>query len=254
MTLAPVPAELLPKQRPLFQGFSGLHGAVDAALEGSLGTVTADEPADPRVCHVAFHDFHVIAGDPGLSAAREALEAVPQDDHIAAPESWHGLIQSALRVRPYDRFAFQAPAVWDTTHLAALRKSLAGGYCLQRVDATSVGPFAELATSLIENFASPEDFLRRGVGFGVTDGAGRFVSGCSSYTISSRCVEFEIQTHPDFRRRGLALVTGAALIEHCLDTRLEPCWDAAHEGSAILAERLGFVGRTRYTAFSVSED
>jgi hypothetical protein len=39
------------------------------------------------------------------------------------------------------------------------------------------------------------------------------------------------------------------MIEHCLENGLEPCWDAAHEGSALLAEQLGFVGRRRYTAY-----
>jgi hypothetical protein len=41
------------------------------------------------------------------------------------------------------------------------------------------------------------------------------------------------------------------MIEHCLDNGLTPCWDAAHEGSALLAERLGFGKRRPYTAYRV---
>jgi GNAT acetyltransferase len=164
MALVPVPPEFLIKQLPLFRDFPGLHGAINAALEGSLGTVRADEPTDPRLCYIAFHDFHIIAGDSRLPAAREALAAVPDGHHVAAPAPWSRLVQSARRVRPYDRFAFRAAEEWDRTHLAALRNGLAAGYCLERVDPENVEAFVSLATSLIENFASAADFLERGLG------------------------------------------------------------------------------------------
>jgi hypothetical protein len=112
-----------------------------------------------------------------------------------------------------------------------------------------VKEFQALADSLIYNFGSQANFLAHGVGFGVRLPGRGFVAGCSSFAISSRSLEFEIQTHPDFQRRGLALVTGARMIQHCIENGLKPCWDAAHEGSARLAERLGFVNGTRYTAY-----
>ena len=61
---------------------------------------------------------------------------------------------------------------------------------------------------------------------------GRFVSGCSSYTSSRQKLEFEIQTHPDFRRRGLATAATSAMILHCIDRGLEPCWAAHNQVSA----------------------
>jgi hypothetical protein len=133
-----------------------------------------------------------------------------------------------------------------------MRESLPRDYRLLQIDASTYGAFRDLNETFVANFASKEDFLSRGVGFGVVHiGRAGFVAGCSSYTISSRCLEFEIETRRDYQRRGLALVTGARMIEHCLEGGLEPCWDAAHEGSAVLAERLGFVGRRRYTAYRI---
>ena len=64
----------------------------------------------------------------------------------------------------------------------------------------------------------------------------------------------EIQTHHDYRRRGLASATAAAMIEHCLDAGLEPCWDAHNSMSAALATKIGFVNPTPYTAYELAPD
>ena len=154
------------------------------------------------------------------------------------------------RRQPYERIAFAQPGRWEPARLAELRGGLPDGFALERITSDNVAAFEELADSLLYNFASHEDFVARGVGFGIWHG-GRFVAGCSSFAISSRSLEFEIQTHPDYQRRGLALVTGSRMIEYCLDHGITPYWDAAHEGSARLAERLGFGRRKPYTAYRI---
>lgn len=249
-----MPMERLPPDqrkhiRGLYKGFPGIHGAIDSALEGVLGKVFVDDPSQPRVARIVIGDFHAIAGDPQAPAAAEALLAVPDRDYLAVADSWHELVRRTLpSARAYDRFAFSAPAKWDRERLASLRGSLPAEFELQRIDAETVAAFRALNETFVDNFASLDEFLRLGVGFGVTKD-GKFVAGCSSYTISSRALEFEIETRRDHWRRGLALVTGSRMIEHCLDSGLEPCWDAAHEGSALLAEALGFVQGQRYTAY-----
>jgi hypothetical protein len=239
---------------PLFAGFPGLHGALDAAFEGLHGDVFVDDAADPRIARVVIGDFHAVAGDPHTPAAGEMLRAVPQRDYLAVPDSWHDFVRKTLPdARPHERFAFRAPERWDRTGLAAMRRSLPLGFALRRVDINTFNAFREMNPTFVDNFRSSEDFLQRGVGFAVTSG-GRIVAGCSSYSISPRCLEFEIETRREFQRRGLALVTGARMIEHCLEAGLEPCWDAAHDGSARLAERLGFVDCRPYTAYRIGAD
>ena len=237
--------------RPLFDGFAGLHGLIDSVLEGQLGEAYTDDTVRPRIGHINL-DFNVIAGDQGAPAAADAIMSLPAGEHLAVPDSWVDLLLD-LRgeaLQPYERFAFQAPAVWDRKRLSELQRSLTDGFKLERITGSTITAFAALADSLIYNFASPEDFLARGVGFGIRliDGD-QFVAGCSSFAISSRSLEFEIQTHFDYQRRGFALVTGSRMIEYCIDNQLDPCWDAAHEGSARLAERLGFTDRRPYTAY-----
>jgi RimJ/RimL family protein N-acetyltransferase len=233
----------------LFAGFPGLHGVIDAVLEGVLGDAWADDPARPRVAHLEL-DFNLLAGDLESPAAAATIRSLRTGEHLAAPESWAMVVRSARAVEPYERIAFSQPQRWDRARLADLTGRLPEGFELERVGPDSVAAFEELADSLVYNFKSLEDFLERGVGFGIRH-RDRFVAGCSSFAISSRSLEFEIETHPDYQRRGLALVAGARMLEHCLDHSLEPCWDAAHEVSARLAERLGFGQRRPYTAYQL---
>jgi GNAT superfamily N-acetyltransferase len=248
--LTPVSHALRGRLRPLFEVLPGLHGVIDSVLEGVLGEAWVDDPARPRVARLEL-DFHLIGGDPEAPAAAHAVRAVAAGEHVGVPERWSGLVMDLHEgVQPYERIAFAQPSTWEREHLGELRGRLPEDFVLERITNETVAAFEGLADSLVYNFASHEDFIVRGVGFGIRH-EGRFIAGCSSFAISSRSLEFEIQTHEDYRRRGLALATGARMIEYCLDHGLEPRWDAAHEGSARLAERLGFGERIPYTAYRV---
>lgn len=244
--LTPLPKGARGGLAPLFEGFPGLRGVVHAVLEGTLGEAWADDALAPSVGRLDL-DFHLLAGDASHAAAGEAIRSLREGEHVVAPESWADvLMDSWRRLQPYERTEFSAGR-WDVEELRA-RQSLPEGLSLVKVDAGMVEAFAELDDAFVYNFDSHEDFLARGVGFGVTDGS-RFVAGCSSYAISSRSLEFEIETAEDFQGRGLAMVTGSRMIEYCVENELEPCWDAAHDLSARLALRLGFVELWRYTAY-----
>jgi RimJ/RimL family protein N-acetyltransferase len=237
--------------RPLFDGFPGLHGAIDAVLEGVNGDAFVDDVDAPRVAKLVLSDFHMVAGDPAAPTARTVLAAVPAGDWVACPEPWEELLWESERpMMVTERFAFTAPEGWDMERVRATKSGLPPGFSLVRVTADTVAEFGELNESFVENFGTLERFLEQGVGFAVRDlETDRLVAGCSSFAISSRSLEFEIETHRDYERRGLALVTGSALIEWCVENGLEACWDAAHEGSARLAERLGFVDGRAYYAY-----
>ncbi len=237
--------------RPLFGGFPGLHGCLDAVLEGAMGAARADHAVRPAVALIHL-DFYLLAGDPNAAAAEEAVRSLRAPVSIVTSSAdWQPLFRrvwgDALQTRT--RVAFR-PGAWQPLRLRGFIEALRDGFALRRVTAADAGRFAELADSLVYNFSSLEDFIDRGVGFGI-EHEGRFVSGCSSFAISSRKLEFEIQTHPDFRRRGLACATAAAMIEHCLDRGLEPCWDAHNDMSAALATKLGFVEPAPYTAYEL---
>ncbi len=236
---------------PLFAGFPGLDGCVDAALEGTMGTAHTDDAVHPTVALLHL-DFYFLAGDDGAAAAEEAVRRLPKTASIVTSGSdWEPLLRRIYgdTVGTRTRVAFQ-PGAWERTRLRELMQALPDDFALKRISAADAGRFAELADSLVYNYPSLDEFATRGVGFGI-EHDGRFVAGCSSFALSSHSLEFEIQTHPEFRRRGLACATAAAMIAHCLDHGLKPCWDAHNEMSAALAAKLGFVSPAPYRAYEV---
>jgi len=249
--LTPIAPTGRARLRPLFDGLPGLHGCLDAALDGGMGEAFADDANEPAVARVLL-DFDLLGGDASAPAAIEAARAIePPASIVPAGAGWETLLRrvwgEALGSRT--RVAFRAGG-WQRERLRGFIAALPEGFTLRRIGADDVGRFEELADSLVYNFPSPEAFVERGAGFGV-EHDGRFVAGCSSFAISPRSLEFEIQTHPDYRRRGLATAAASAMIEHCLERGLEPCWDAHNEVSAALATKLGFVEPRPYTAYEL---
>jgi len=245
------PAEREPL-RPLFRGFPGLRGIVDAGLEGTMGRAWADDASRPTVGMIQL-DFCLLAGDPESPAAKEAVRRLepPWWSVAASSDAWEPLLRrawgDALTTRP--RVDFRA-GPWDRAQLRSFIDALPEGHVLRRITRDDVTRFRQLADSLVYNFSSLDHFIDCGVGFGV-EHDGRFVSGCSSFAISSRRIEFDIQTHPEVRQRGLATAAASAMIEHCIERGLEPCWDAHNPASAALATKLGFVDPAPYTAYEV---
>lgn len=248
--LVPLSSDGLETVRSLFDDVAGLHGCLDAALEGSMGEVLVDDREEPSLARIEL-DFYFVGGDANAPKAADAVRDIELPASIVtAGEGWDGVLRDvwggALLTRT--RVAFEA-GEWDRARLAAFQ-TLPDGFELRRVARRDARRFDDLAESLVYNFESLDDFVDRGVGFGV-EHDGRYVSGCSSFAISSHSLEFEIQTHPDYRRRGFALAAASAMIEYCLDEGLEPCWDAHNEMSAALAEKLGFVNPRPYTAYEL---
>jgi hypothetical protein len=239
--------------RPLFADFPGLHGCLDAIFEGTMGKAWADHVSGPTVALLDL-DFYFLGGDPNAPAAEGIVRGLDAPWSLAAASAWEPVLRRVWgdRLSTRTRVAFDSPQVWDRARLQRFVDVLAEGFELKRIGRADAPRFRELADSLVYNFDTLDDFIERGVGYGI-EHEHRFVSGCASFAISSRSLEFEIQTHADFRERDLATATAAAMILHCLDAGLEPCWDAHNDISAKLATKLGFVEPKPYTAYEVHD-
>jgi GNAT superfamily N-acetyltransferase len=250
--LLDLPPDAREPLRPLLEGFPGLRGCLHAILEGTMGTARADDATSPRVALLDL-DFYFLVGDADAPGAEDVVRGLDAPFGLATSgPAWEPLLRRVWgdRLTRRTRVEFSSPSVWDRPRLRGFIDALPAGFELRRITIDDAARFEQLADSLVYNFPSLEAFIARGAGYGI-EHEGRFVSGCASFAISSHSLEFEIQTHPHYRRRGLATISAAAMIEHCLDHGLEPCWDAHNEMSAALATKLGFVDPAPYTAYEV---
>jgi RimJ/RimL family protein N-acetyltransferase len=240
--------------RRLFDHYPCLHGSVAAVIEGGMGTVFADAQEEPRVA-LAVLDFRFLAGDPLHANAPLLFKQLQPGNVVIAPTpAWRQLVTAtypdALTV--YRREAFQMEQ-FDVDQLRAFSHALPEGFELRRVRLEEVTQFAtDLDRALIYNFRSHEEFIAQGIGMGILH-QGRFVSGVSSAAVGGEKFEIEIQTRPEFRRRGLARAVASALILYGLEHGMEACWDAANEPSAALARQLGFHSTGKYDAYRLKQ-
>ncbi len=223
---------------------------IDTILEGHAGTALADNANDPHVAQLAYADIMIYGGDAGHPLARELAQALPVHKGVLpAPGGWRDLLSRAHGecLVAIERFAFSGEKL-DIEQLYSLRQA-PKGFCIKRIDlglARQIAADSDLISEdHVRNFNSPQDFCQRGIGFCILRGE-RIVSGASSYAVCNRGIEVQVNTHPDFRQRGLATVVSAALLAHCLEHCIEAHWDAGNPTSARLAQKLGYTPAGTY--------
>lgn len=105
--------------------------------------------------------------------------------------------------------------------------------------------FHEMSGAVIpKNFWNTfEEFSKFGAGFTVLCNQEIASTAFSAFVIDEM-LEIGIESLPQFRGQGLAQIACSALIDHCLDHKLEPVWACRLENrsSLFLAEKLGFEG------------
>lgn len=243
--------ERAPRLLPLF-GDLWIPPVIHAALYGEMGFACVDRVDAPSVCSLNLSDFVMFAGDATTATARYFVDTTERPCFVLpSGDAWEELLRERFGdVTTRRRYSFRKGGL-GREHLSATAIPPAA-FELRPLDGTAVRQAAAEAwsQSLVENFPSVELFLSTGVGYGIFE-HGRLVAGASSFTVYRNFLEVEVDTHPDYRRRGLATVVAARLLLHCLDHGLVPHWDAANETSRSIAERLGFTLDRGYEVLEV---
>jgi GNAT superfamily N-acetyltransferase len=219
-----------------------------------FGLVCVDRIAEPTVCSLALSDFVFFAGDVQGESARYFVQTTARPSYVLpSSEEWIRLVRASTRTagKRIVRTSFSSSSL-ETGLLRRFAAVLPQGFELRPFDGATVFEAASRrwSQSFVENFGTPASFLERGIGFGVFEG-GRLVSGASSFATEGRTVEIEVDTHPRYRRKGLATAVSAHLVLECLEQGLVPHWDAANPRSCALAEKLGFTAERSYEVLKV---
>jgi len=241
---------------PLFVGLE--DSMVIAYLQGFMGDGYVDQMPDPRVGLIVSAEYCFFGGDTNLKEARELaehlFETTPLDQMIAIyPDQqtgWLDLLMGIEQFRPASlpRFGIvQRDYEFNLEKLEAIAANVPADMKLVRFNEELYrqAMSEHWSMAFCEAFASAEDYLTHGFGFGITD-QGRLVAGASTMTVYDGGTETQVATRTGYEGRGLALACAAAFIMECERRGMRPCWDAANEASLHMAQKLGYEYRGLY--------
>ena len=222
-----------------------------SALQGVMGSVYGN--TDSAVA--AAVDFCFYSGKPDAQliafwpkeCKRELRLLIPKD------KQWEAAIEQTLgeSLKKVTRFSMQkTPEKFDRVYLRQLADSLPEGYTFRSFDRQLYDQILEeqWGKSLVASYDDYHHFAQKGKGVAVMYGD-QMAAGISSYCSFDGGYELEINTHDDFRRKGLGIACAAKFILECLACGLYPNWDAANEGSLRMAQKLGYILDKEYVAY-----
>ncbi|MFH5778979.1 GNAT family N-acetyltransferase [Heyndrickxia sp. FSL K6-6286] len=245
------------------KNLSSLFASMDStiilsALQGHMGTVWVDDLENPTAAQVTVGIFVFYAGNPSSKGAEELLYNLPDFTlAIVETDEWKSLIEEVHngRFEKFQRYQFiKNLEHLDIRYIEELSNAVPKGYELVKIDATiaKYSSLHKLSEDFISQFDSLADFIDRGIGFAVLKN-GKVVCGATSFSIYDEGIEIEIATHPEYRRKGLATITAAALIKECLERGLYPSWDGANIESVKLAQKLGYRLKGSYDTYFIDK-
>lgn len=236
----------------LFGEWQKSETLINSALDGTMGEIIEEGES----AAATLGDFAFFAGAPSERLIRKTLSE--REFLIAVPQNgeWERCIENTLgdSAKRVTRFAFRKDTVFDREYLSRLSECVPNGFEVRRIDEEMYRECKRhgFSKDFVSNFATFREYERLGVGFvAIRSEDGSLAAGASSYSAYKGGIEIEIDTHPDSRRRGLAMCLAARLIVECLHRGIYPSWDAQNKVSAHIAERLGYVVCGEYTAYEV---
>lgn len=210
-----------------------------SGLQGHLGRAFLSD--DGQSALLLVQGFIFLAGKADEAFFREAMECDPgcfltfsgSDDWLSIAASWGADIAMT-------RYSLDTPAEFDREKLEKLAVP-PEGFELKAADEALYHACLkeDWCNDCVSAFPDYNDFARDGFAV-MALYEGKIAAACGTYAFSDGQWEIEIDTHSDFRRRGLAAACGAAFILHCLERKMAPHWDAMTPISLALAQKLGF--------------
>ncbi|MDY5576021.1 MAG: GNAT family N-acetyltransferase [Lachnospiraceae bacterium] len=243
------------KVSKLFDGWQ--ETLIWSCLQKVMGHIYVKDTGQIDSAVAVLGDFCFLAGKPDKELIMSKSEWCKQDFIIMVPqnEEWGKLIESCLgeKAKKVTRYAIKKELdVFDKSALQEAVNTLPEGFALQMMDEELFWKCKEIAwcKDWVSQYPDYKAYSEYGLGVVILkDGVP--VSGASSYSGYLGGIEIEIDTKEEYRRKGLAYVSGAKLILECLEKGWYPSWDAQNKWSVALAEKLGYHFDHEYTAYEI---
>lgn len=229
-----------------------------SCLQKVMGRIYVDDLERPHSAMAVIGDFTFFAGVPNGELVIFKAEDNHRNYTIMVPENdgWSRLMEAhyGQRAGKSLRYAIKKEAVFDRDKLQSYAAGLPEEFEFQLIDEELFHWCKEHGWSrdFVVNYEGYEQYKNTGLGV-VAVKDGQPVAGASSYTSYNEGIEIEIDTLPEYRRRGLATACGAKLILECLKRGWYPSWDAQNLWSVGLSQKLGYEFDHEYVVYLIED-
>ena len=225
--------------------------SIDCVIEGQMGQALVDNAQSPTVFTLEVGSFRYFAGEAASIEGHKLLDSLqPYTWLMASSPGWAAAAQEKFqdRLLAIDRFRFSSKSLAvDHLHHLIAQSELRQEVKLMDVDFAQYlweqDHFVDLS-----DYDSPEDFVKRGVGY-YLEHDGQMIGATYASLVCSRGIEVSIFVQAAFRRRGIATLLASYLLRWCIERHVHPNWDAANPMSCGLAEKLGYRPLGQYQAY-----
>jgi Sortase and related acyltransferases len=228
-----------------------------SCLQDCQGMAYTDDKDNPKSAQIILGNFCYFGG----SASEELVRHIPVEYSanliVMTPqnEQWAKLIETVWQEKATGRMCYATKKNqnnFDESRLQGIVAGLSAEFEIRLIEQELYDQTCELswAKDWCQNYGSYEEYRKHGLGFAILDN-NKVVAGASSYAYYHGGIEIEIDTHENYKQKGLASICGAKLILECLQRNLYPSWDAQNKISLKTAQKLGYEFDREYIAYDV---
>jgi RimJ/RimL family protein N-acetyltransferase len=239
-----------------FRGNKRVDISIDCVIEGQMGKAFADDSENPTAFQIEVGPFRYFAGDARSPGGREMIKNLPPYTLLMpAPDEWMEVAKEihGEKLNPFSRYSFSAENL-SVDHLGHLLANSPFKDTIRQIDTTIATQALKEPEGIVDisEFDSPEDFMKRGIGFCLMNNRS-MVGAAYSSLVCSKGIEVSMFVFPEHRRKGIATALGSKLLKWCLEHNMDANWDAANPESCKLAEKLGYVYAGTYDAYFLKD-
>lgn len=241
----------------LFQDWN--ETMIYSCIEGVMGEIYVLNKTAFESAAATLGDFVFLAGEKDKNLLKSVIENKKYNFMILVPQNdeWSSLIEEYYNDIFEKKFRYALKKKSDIFNIQKLKKavlSIPKEYKIEAIDEFFYNYCLSESWScdLVSQFRSYEEYSNLGLGFVALKNR-EIISGASSYSRYSNGIEIEIDTKPEYRRKGIAYACGAKLILECLNKGLYPSWDAQNKASLFLAEKLGYQFDYKYQVYELKK-
>ncbi len=236
--------------RKFFSEDTPYESFVASVLQGFQGTAFVDCETTPSVVRLKLGPFNVLGGNSDSDAAGEIISGAHKNDLFMGDSSWEEKVKATYEGRyiVHKRQTFDHRKL-DKEKLSKLCEQVPEGIEIRKI---GKGEKERIGKEVAQHLIFYEAFLEKGIGFCALN-EGRLVGGVATTLNSKRAIQFQIDTIPEYRNRGIGTALGAHIVLYYLEKGIEPHWETADPASEHLAKKLGYGEGIIYNWIEITE-